>query len=53
MRGVLFPPCPEIEQLKDQVLQLSNKINDLIVDYDYTIVDIVLTQTMAQAIKPM
>ena len=45
-------PPPEVEQLKEQVLQLSNKINDLTEDYDYPIVDIVLAQTMAQAIKP-
>ncbi|HIL09584.1 MAG TPA: hypothetical protein EYG11_12860, partial [Candidatus Latescibacteria bacterium] len=45
-------PPPEVEQLKDLVLQLSNKINDLTEDHDYPIVDIALAQTMAQAIKP-
>ena len=45
-------PPPEVEQLKNQVLQLSNRINDLTEDYDYPIVDIVLAQTIALAIKP-
>ena len=43
-------PPPEVEQLKEQVLQLSNKINDL--TEDYPIVAIVLAQTMAQTINP-
>jgi len=45
-------PPPEVEQLKEQVLQLSNKINDLTEDYNYPIVAIVLAQTMAQTINP-